>query len=276
MPVLLAPAAGLLALVFVLPICVIGVESLHPNLGMGTIGTSFTISNYVEFLSDPFYLTVIVNSLRISLITVAVTLVLGYPTAYFLARTTSRFRGLFIYLVFAPLTVSILVRNLGWLPLLDLDGTVNSALIWLGLIDQPLHLANDAIGVGVGLVHALLPYMILTLMGVIRSIAPEIEEASISLGAGRIETFFRVVLPLSRPGVITGSLLVFALAVGAYTTPAIMGGNRVLVMPIYIAQQIQTLMNYPRGATAGIVLLVVTGVLTTVSLRIGERKAPAT
>ncbi len=174
---LLAPAAGLLALVFVLPMCIIGLQSLHPNLGMGRMGAAFTTGNYVEFLSDPFYLTVILNSLRISLITVAVTLLLGYPTAYFLARTQSRFRGVYTYLVFAPLTVSILVRNLGWLPLLDLDGAVNSVLIGIGLIKQPLLLANNATGIGIGLVHALLRYMILTLTGVIRSIAPEIEEA---------------------------------------------------------------------------------------------------
>lgn len=272
--ILLGPTAGFLALVFVLPMCVMGELSLHPSLGKGRIGPGYTIANYVEFLSDPFYLMVILNSLKIALITVAITLVLGYPTAYFLARTRSRLRGVFTFLVFAPLMVSILVRNLGWLPLLGLDGMVNTILLGLGLTSEPLRLANSAVGVGIGLVHALLPYMILTLTGVIRSIGPEIEEASINLGAGPIETFFRIVLPLSRPGIITGSLLVFTLAVGAYTTPAIMGGNRVMVMPTYIAQQMQTLLNYPRGATAAIVLLALTGVLMTVSIRVGERKAP--
>ena len=274
LPMLLGPAAGLLALIFVAPMCMVGVLSLHPYLGRGRTGEGFTTKNYVEFLGDPFYLSVLLTSMRIALITVAITLVLAYPTAYFLARTRSRLRSALTFLVFAPLMVSILVRNLGWLPLLGLDGTINTVLHAIGLTSAPLRLANDVIGVEIGLVHALLPYMILTLTGVIRSIAPEIEEASINLGAGPVETFVRVVLPLSRPGIITGCLLVFTLAVGAYTTPAIMGGNRVMVMPTYIAQQMQHLLNYPRGATAAIILLVLTGTLMAISLWAGERRRP--
>jgi putative spermidine/putrescine transport system permease protein len=271
---LLAPAAGVLALVFILPMCGIAILSFHPSLGKGRVGTDFTLHNYVAFFSDPFYLGVVWNSIKLSTITVVVTLLLGYPTAYFLARTQSRLRGLLNFLVFAPLLVSILIRNLGWLPLLSLDGTINTILLRLGLTSEPLLLASNATGVTIGLVHALLPYMILTLAGVIRSIGPEIEEASINLGAGPIETFFRVVLPLSRPGVIAGSLLVFTLAVGAYTTPAIMGGNRVLVMPTYIAQQMRTLLNYPLGATAAMVLLFLTALLMIVSVWVAERRDP--
>jgi putative spermidine/putrescine transport system permease protein len=269
---LLVPAAAVLMLVFILPMCGITLISLHPAAGKAQVGSSFTLHNYVEFLSDPFYRGILLKSIQLGAIATVTTLVLAYPTAYFMARTRSRFIGILNFLIFAPLLVSILIRNLGWLPLLSQDGFINSALLGIGIIQSPIKLANSFTGVAIGLVHALLPYMILTLAGVIRSIAAELEEASISLGAGPIETFFRVVLPLSRPGVVSGSLLVFTLAVGAFTTPVIMGGNRVLVMPTYISQQMHTLLNYPRGAAAAIVLLVFAGVLTGLSLWVGERK----
>ena len=195
---LLAPACGLLGVVFILPMLDTAWVSLHASLGRGRVGTDLTWATYANFLLDPFYLMILLNSLRLALITVALTVVLGYPVAYVLARTTSRHRGLLTALVAAPLMVSILIRNLGWLPLLGLDGTINTMLLRLGVIAHPLLLANNETGVTIGLVHALLPYMILTLTAVIRSIAPEIEQASISLGARPVETFFRIVLPLSR------------------------------------------------------------------------------
>ncbi len=268
---LLLPAAAVLALVFILPMLDIAGLSVHPSAGKAQVGPGFTLQYYIGFLSDPFYRRVLMNTFWLGAIVTALTLVIGYPTAYFMARTHSRFGGVLNFLVFAPLLVSILIRNLGWFPLLSREGFINNVLMSLGLIDQPLALANNFTGVVIGVVHALLPYMILTLTGVIRSIPLELEEASINLGAGVVETFFRVVLPLSRPGMVAGGLLVFTMAVGAFTTPVIMGGNRVLVMPTYIAQQMRTLLNYPLGSAAAIILFVCTVVLTMLSLRVGER-----
>jgi putative spermidine/putrescine transport system permease protein len=267
---LLLPATAVLALVLLLPMAGIALMSLHPSTGKGQVGDAFTLQNYVDFVSDPFYLNILLRSFILALVTAVVTLVAGYPIAYFLARTRSRFRTLLHFLVFAPLLVSVLIRNLGWLPLLADDGAINQLLMYVGLTSHPLPLANGFAGVVIGMVHALLPYMILLLAGVVRTVPRELEEASVNLGAGPVETFFRVVLPLTRAGATAGSLLVFTIAAGAFTTPAIMGGNRVLVMTTYISQQMRTLLNYPRGATAAIVLLLFVGTATLIALRVGE------
>jgi len=268
---LLLPAAAVLALVFILPMLGIIDLSLRPSAGKAQVGPGHTLQHYIAFLADPFYRKVLINSFWLGLIVTLLTLAIGYPTAYFMARTRSRFGSVLNFLVFAPLLVSILIRNLGWFPLLGREGFINDVLLSLGIIQQPLAMSNNFTGVVIGMVHALLPYMILTLAGVIRSIPPELEEASINLGAGAVETFFRVVLPLSRPGLVAGGLLVFTMALGAFTTPVIMGGNRVLVMPTYIAQQMRTLLNYPVGSAAAVILFVCTVALTILSLRVGER-----
>ena len=201
-------------------------------------------------------------------------LIVGYPVAYYLARTPSRWRGFALFLVISPLLVSAIVRNIGWFPLLSQSGAVNWLLLKLGLIATPLSLINNFTGVVIGLVHALLPFMILTLTTVIQRIEGDLEEAAANLGAGPLQTFWRVLLPLSLPGVVSGSLLVFAMAISAYTTPAILGGNRVLVMATYIAQQFRTVLNYPAGGTAAALLLLFAIVLTVLALQVrtaGER-----
>jgi putative spermidine/putrescine transport system permease protein len=174
--------------------------------------------------------------------------------------------------VIAPLLVSAVVRNLGWFPLLSDSGLVNWLLMSLGLINSPLKFINNFTGVIIGLVHALLPIMILTLTTVIQRIDLDLEEAAANLGAGPLLVFWRVLLPLSLPGVVSGSLLVFSMAVSAYTTPAILGGNRVLVMATYIAQQFRAVLDYPAGSTAAAVLLLFTVLLTILALRIRTKE----
>lgn len=267
------PALFVLVIVFVLPIGQLAMNSFHRNAGMGIVDPVWTLQNYVKFLSDPFYYGILVETFGLGIIVVSICMVIGYPTAYFLARTRSRWRGALIFLVVSPLLISVVIRNLGWLPVLGSSGLVNWALISTGVLASPVQLINNYTGVVIGLVHALSPFMILSLMTVIQRIEPEIEEASINLGASPFETFWRVVLPLSRPGLLAGYLLVFTVVLSAFTTPGMMGGNRVLVMSVYISQQIRTVLNYPFGAMAAVVLMMVTAALTIVALKLpGERK----
>lgn len=269
---LLTPALLVLLLVFVLPLTFLASNSLHPGGSMGRVGSAWTFDNYLRFLGDPFYLGVLVDTLIVGLLVVAVCAVIGYPVAYFLARTRSRWRGALTFAVLAPMLISVVVRNLGWLPVLGDSGLVNWLLLSLGAIDEPLKLVYNFGGVVIGLVHALSPFMIMSLITVIRRIEPELEEAATNLGAGPFETFFRVVLPLSRPGLLAGSLLVFTLSIAAYITPAMMGGKRVLVMAIFIEQQVRSVLNYPFGATAAVVLLAVVIVAALLALRIGRER----
>lgn len=270
---LLLPALVVLVVVFIFPIAELAKNSFHRNAGLGMVDPAWTLENYVKFLSDPFYYGILIETFGLGLVVVSISMVMGYPVAYFLARTQSRWRSALIFLVVSPLLISVVIRNLGWLPILGSSGLVNWLLMSLGLVSEPLRLINNYTGVVIGLVHALSPFMILSLMTVIQRIEPEIEEASINLGASPFETFWRVVFPLSRPGLLAGFLLVFTVVLSAFTTPGMMGGNRVLVMSTYIAQQIRTALDYPFGAMASMVLMVVTGALTVIALKLpGERK----
>lgn len=270
---LVLPAVIVLVAVFLLPIAHLSTNSFYPHKTLGQVGDQLTLENYGRFISDPFYLSILFYTFWLGFIVVTACLVLGYPAAYVLARMRSRWRGFLIFFVVAPLLISTVVRNLGWFPILSGSGLVNWILGSLGLIDEPLKLANNFTGVVIALTHALLPFMILVLMTVIQQIDPEIEEAAINLGASPLETFFRVVLRLSRPGLLAGYLLVFTMAISAFTTPAMMGGKRVLVMATFIEQQMRTVLNYAFGSTAAVVLMVVAAVLTLIAIRRGAEEA---
>jgi putative spermidine/putrescine transport system permease protein len=263
----LLPALLLLLVVFFLPIVLLFSFSLRPHLGPGTVGDGVTLDNYLRFLTDPFYLGVLVDTLIIGFVVVSICLVLAYPVAYVLARSKSRFRGLMIFIVVAPLLISTVVRNLGWFPILGNAGLVNWLLMSAGLTSEPLRLINNTAGVIIALVHTFLPFMILALVTVIQKIGVELEEAARNLGAGPIETFFRVILPLSRPGMLAGYLVVFTSVISAFTTPAMMGGKRVLIMATLIEQQMRSVLNYAFGAAAAIILLAVAAILTIAALR---------
>jgi putative spermidine/putrescine transport system permease protein len=262
-----------LAAVFVAPIASLVGTSFFLMTGPATVGDEFTLENYRSFFTDLFYLRIIYNTFWLGAVVVICCLLIGYPVSYVLARTRSRWRGLLLFMVVAPLLVSAVVRNIGWFPILSNSGLVNWLLLKSGLISQPLALISNLTGVVIGLVHALLPFMILTLTTVIQRIEPELEEAAASLGAGPFRTFIQVMLPLSLPGMIGGSLLVFTMAIAAYTTPVIMGGNRVLVMATFIGQQFRTVLDYPLGATSAAVLMVLAGLLSIMALRLGAQRA---
>jgi putative spermidine/putrescine transport system permease protein len=265
---LILPALLLLTTIFFLPIAYLAVNSFHPYTGMGTFGDDWTVQNYVRFLTDSFYLGLLLDTFKTGFIVVTICMVISYPVAYFLARTHSRWRGALIFITISPLLITVVIRNLGWLPVLGASGMVNRILMGLGIITEPFQLISNHTAVIVGLVHALSPFMILSLMTVIQRIEPEIEEASINLGATPFETFCRVILPLSRPGLLGGYLLVFTVVLSAFTTPAMMGGNRVLLMAPYIAQQMGAELNYPVGAMAAVVLMAVTSGMTLLALRL--------
>ena len=149
---------------------------------------------------------------------------LSYPLAYFLVRTTSRWKTLLIAASLTPLLASVIVRTYGWWVILNREGAVNSLLAWLGVIDRPLTLLPSTAAIIVGLAHALLPYGVLTIMAALNGLNPSLERAAMSLGANRTRTFISVTLPLSLPGIAGGFLLTFAIAISAYATPAILGG----------------------------------------------------
>jgi putative spermidine/putrescine transport system permease protein len=268
----MAPMLLTLGVVFMLPIGSLMVLSFYSMTGPAAVSDVATLENYRQFVTDPFYLKIILNTFWLAGLVTFCCLIISYPVSYFLARTRSRWRGLLLFLVVAPLLVSAVVRNIGWFPILSNEGLVNWLLLRSGLISTPLALISNFTGVVIGLVHALLPFMILTLTTVIQRIEPELEEAAASLGAGPLQKFTQVLLPLSLPGIVAGSLLVFTMAIAAYTTPVIMGGNRILVMATFIGQQFRTVLDYPLGATSAAVLMLLAGILSLLALRLGASR----
>jgi len=267
----LLPSLATLFIVFGLPIVDLIYTSLHGMAGPAQITDRFTLENYSDFFNDTFMLNILGRTVWLGFVVVCCCLLVAYPVAYLLARTSAKWRDLALFLITASLLVSSVVRNLGWFPILGESGLVNWLLTSIGIIHTPIRMVGNFTGVVIGLVHAQLPIMILTLTTVIQRIEPELEEAARNLGAAPLEAFWRVMLPLSLPGIVSGSLLVFTLSISAFTTPAILGGNSVLIMAIYVAQQFRTVLDYPAGASAAILLLVTAAILTLTAMRIRAR-----
>lgn len=272
----LLPMLAILAAIFAIPIVSLISVSFHLMSGPAQVGNQYTLANYRAFLGDPFFLRIILNTSLLGAFVVMCCLLIAYPVSYFLARTRSKWRGMLLFLVISPLLISAVVRNIGWFPILGESGLINWILTSLGIINQPLALIGNYTGVAIGLIHALSPFMILTLMTVIQRVDPELEEAAANLGAGPFESFLRVLLPLTLPGLVAGSLIVFTMAISAYTTPVIMGGGKVLVMATYIAQQFLTVLDYGMGAAAAAVLMIAAAVLTVGALRLRTKEAEGT
>jgi putative spermidine/putrescine transport system permease protein len=268
---LLAPATLALVVFFVLPLVWLFRASFDRGLDSGVIESAFTLENYQEFLSDRFFQQELLRTLRLGVVITALTLVATYPIALFLARSTSRWRGLLVALAIAPLLTSTVVRTYGWLVILGNDGLVNGALLGIGLIDQPLRLINDEIGVVIGLVEILMPYMALGLLSGFGRINPDVEEAAMSLGANPLRTFWRVTLPLSLPGIATGVLLVFVLTISSFVTPQLLGGGRVFLMATEIYDQATYTLDWPFAAAISFLLLLLFGVVIAVYTRVLRR-----
>lgn len=251
------PGLTLLAAGFLAPLLLLAGYSVFHDGPLGQLVGGVTLENYTSIVTDSFYLKVLFNTLLLGLLVTVACAFLGYPLAYYLARTTSRWRPVLMFLVIAPLLVSSVIRNIGWIPILSDHGAINTFLLAVGAIREPIVLMNNLTGVAIALVHALLPYMTLLLVTVIRSIAIDIEHAASNLGASTWRLFWAVIFPLSRRGLAAGCVLVFTIAISSYTTPTIMGGGRVLVMATFIAQQIQTVMHYAFGSAFTIVLFAV-------------------
>ena len=270
---LLGPALLLLLVVFVAPLGLMVPTSLHPYLPGQGIGTEWTFANYTRVFTDPFYLRIIGRTLGLGLMVVLLTLLFGYPLAWFLARTQSRLRPWLILLVVFPLLLNLVVRSFGWIVLLANRGLVNDTLRALGLIEQPLKLLYNYAGLLIGLSHVFLPFMVLVLVGAIQNIPRDVEQAASTLGASPFTVFRKVTLPLSLPGVLSGGILVFVLTISALVTPRLLGGPTYQVMSTIIFDEFLKLLNWPQGAAMAFVLTLIVLVLVWVTSLFARRFA---
>jgi len=255
---LAGPALLLFVVFFVLPFGTMAVLSVLSGNPVQSPNVYLTQRHYARFLGDDLYHDALWSTLRIGIITTCAALLVGYPLAHWMARMKSRLgHALLLMAVIAPMLTGIVVRTFAWMTILQDKGVINTTLIGLGLIEKPLPLMYNEFGTVVALVHIYVPFMVLTLTGVIGRIDERLEQAARNLGASRLRAFLEVTLPLSLPGILAGSLLVFALSISAYVTPSLMGGTDVLTLPMLIAQQVGTSFNPNFAGALGVVLLLV-------------------
>lgn len=268
---LIAPATIMVAVGLLLPIAILFRYSFNQFRPRVMMVEAFTLENYVKFFTDPFYVGVLFTTLRVALVCTAICLVLGFPLAYVLARTQTRFKNLLIMAVVLPLFVGNAVRAAGWMTLFGSRGALNSALIGLGLITEPLQIMYTELAVIIGVIAVNLPYMVLTLQSVLEGISRSVEEAAFSLGADPMRMFRRVLVPLALPGIIAGVILTFILGMNAYATPVLLGGPQFKMMGPLVYGQFR-LNNWPFGAAIAFVLMTATLLLTASANLVVQRR----
>lgn len=252
-PIALAVPLGIFFAAFVLaPMLLLAFVSLHNDTAMTQAG----IGQYVKFLTDRFNLGILGSTLLLGVEVTTLTLLIGFPLAYLYTQLPARWQGPLLLLIVLPLLTSAVVRTFAWVVILGRQGIINTALLDLGLIAQPLKLLYTPGAVAVALAQIELPLMVLPLITALMNIDPNLRQASLALGAGHWRTFVQVTLPLSIPGLLAGSLLVFASSVSAFVTQTLVGGGQQIFMPFYMYQQAIQANNYPFAAAVAMLLLV--------------------
>lgn len=255
---LVLPAAAVFVVFFVIPVASLFGLSFNKSVaGVIAYSSELTFDNFVRIFTRATYYEAILRSIWVSAIVSVVSLLFGYPLAYVIAKTTNPGRNtLLMILVLSAMQLDMVIRMFGLMVLFGDNGLINGFLLYTGLISNPVPLMYNTFGVIVGLVQITLPFMVLSLIGIIKAIHPSLEEAARSLGASRRQAFFSIVLPLSMPGILAGTLLVFALSISSYVVPALMGGWKVIVLPIHIYQQIAEVGRWQFGAAIAVVLFI--------------------
>jgi putative spermidine/putrescine transport system permease protein len=258
---LVGPATAFVAAGLLVPMAILLRYSFNRFDPRRMMIETFSLDNYVKFFADPYYTGVLWTTLRVAALCTVVCLIMGLPLAYVLARTQSRFKNVLIMLVVLPLFVGNAVRAAGWMTLFGTKGFLNVTLMQFGIITQPLQMMFTEGAVVAGIIAVNLPYMVLTLQSLIEGINRNVEEAAFSLGAGPATMFRRVLLPLSLPGILAGTILTFILGMNAYATPVLLGGPKFRMMGPLVYGQFQ-LNNWPFGASAAFILMTATLGLT--------------
>jgi len=257
------------ALILVLVVLVIPVGWLFWLSFIGADG-SLSLENYSRMIDSPSYVRILRTTFEVTLITTACCILIGYPLAYFLSQLPERWANLCLITVLLPFWTSLLVRTYAWLVLLQKRGLINSWGMELGLWEEPLKLVHNTTGTVIGMVHIMLPFLILPLYSSMRAIDRDYLKAAAAMGAGPVRAFWTVFFPLSTPGLFAGALIVFVLCLGFFVTPAVLGGGRVILISMKIASNIELFVNWGAASALGVVLLAMTlGVLWIASRFLG-------
>lgn len=271
---LAAPGTIFFIVFFVVPLASLFLLSLDkPSLGNASVQWMFDFRNFERFFGRAIYYEAALRSAGLAALVSLIALILGYPLAFLIAKTTNvRRNTTLMILVLSAMQLDMVIRLFGLMVLMGDVGLINGFFRWSGLIgDQPLPLMYNFAGVVVGLVQFSLPFMVLSLVGVIQGINPALEEAARSLGATRSQTFWKVTIPMSMPGILAGLLLVFAISFSSYVVPTLMGGWTVVVLPIHIFQQVVELGKWQFGAAIAVVMFAISFIVMMIYQRAAVR-----
>jgi putative spermidine/putrescine transport system permease protein len=248
MLLLMAPALFVVIVLLVVPLAWLSWESIYHDGG-------FTLANYKRIFTGA-YLDTFLLTFKLSIIVTGITLLLGYPVAYFAASLSPRWSALVLGMVILPFWTSVLVRTYAWLVLLQRTGLVNKALLGMGLIDRPLQLSYNQLGTVLAMVHILLPFMVLPLYSAMQKIPQNLSQAGASLGGSPVHVFLRVFLPLSMSGVLAGVTLVFVLCLGFYITPELMGGGKSMMVSMIVSRNVEIYNSWGAASSVSVALLI--------------------
>jgi putative spermidine/putrescine transport system permease protein len=258
LPYWLAAPGVLAMLAFVaLPLVLTLSLSLYPFSAATGVGEGLTLANYADIATDEYFHTIFGRTFALAVVVTALCVAIGVPEAYVLSRLSPRWRAVSIVIVLGPLLISVVVRTLGWAVLLGNEGVINKTLMALDLVAEPIRMMFTFTGVVVTLVHVLVPFMVLAVWASLQKLDFATEQAAQSLGAGLPTVLARIVFPQVIPGVLSGGLIVFALAASAFATPAIIGGRRLKVVPTTIYDEFLGNLNWPLGAALAVILVVI-------------------
>ena len=268
---MLAPATLVVGLFFLLPMLYMVNGSVRAETPAGT-GSSFTPAAYREVLTSTYYLHTFAATIGTGLLVTLITILLGFPLASWYSRAKGGKRVALLMLIASPLLVNMVVRTYGWLLLLDQGGLINTLLRMSGLIEAPLKLVYNSTGVVIGMTHVFLPFMVLSIASSLESIDPRLYESAQLLGATPTQQFTTVTVPLSRPGILAGSVMVFSLTQGAFVTPLVLGGTAVRLATVLVYTDTLVLFKWARGTAVAMVLLMLMLVLLYIQRRVFGRE----
>ena len=248
---LLFPGVVLLCFFLVLPLLSSLIPTVFPE-------SSFSLQLYIDFFKDSYFMAVLGRTLSISLIVTIFCAVLGLPAAYVISGVSKKWRGILIALTLFPLLTNSVIRSFAWITILGKNGVINNLLMMFGVITEPMSLLYTDFSIIIGSVYLFLPTMIMTLVGVLENIDDDLLEAAVTLGLSPLKGFFKIILPLSLPGMIVGSILVFTGTLTAYTTPQLLGGNKKMMLATLLYQRATTLGDWTSASVIALVMIVIT------------------
>lgn len=267
-----APALLLFATLLLVPLAMTAMLSFNVFDGSRGVLPDYTFANYAAVLSDDYYHEIFLRTAGMALAVTVMCVLFGVPETLILARMRNPWRSMFLVAILGPLLISVVVRTLGWAILMGNQGLINEALMGMGITDEPIKLLFTMTGVVIALTHVLMPFMVISIWAALLKLDPQIENAGLSLGAAPLTVFRRVVLPQIVPGVLSGSIIVFALSASAFATPAILGGRRLKVVATTAYDEFLSTLNWPLGATIAVLLLIANVVIVLGCNRLIERR----